>query len=142
MDDQDPAEARSPAEFVNLSDGEFKDELARVIPHLRAFARSLSGNRDLAAAPFPQDVGGCQQVAHLAVVFELAHDGLAFADRQVFAAGEGLRRADGPVVVGRQPGAHALEQGPQAHDVGRQGDAPSRVLDTGGDGQRQFRRRA
>jgi len=48
MDDQDPAEARSPAEFVNLSDGEFKDELARVIPHLRAFARSLSGNRDLA----------------------------------------------------------------------------------------------
>jgi RNA polymerase sigma factor (sigma-70 family) len=33
---------------VPLSDAEFKDELARVIPHLRAFGRSLSGNRDLA----------------------------------------------------------------------------------------------
>jgi RNA polymerase sigma-70 factor (ECF subfamily) len=33
---------------VALSDSEFKDELARVIPHLRAFGRSLSGNRDLA----------------------------------------------------------------------------------------------
>lgn len=31
-----------------LSDSDFKDELARVIPHLRAFGRSLSGNRDLA----------------------------------------------------------------------------------------------
>jgi len=31
-----------------LSDDEFKAELARVIPHLRAFGRSLSGNRDLA----------------------------------------------------------------------------------------------
>lgn len=31
-----------------LSDEEFKQELARVIPHLRAFGRSLSGNRDLA----------------------------------------------------------------------------------------------
>jgi len=31
-----------------LSDGEFKSELAAVIPHLRAFARSLSGSRDLA----------------------------------------------------------------------------------------------
>ncbi|WP_157219285.1 sigma-70 family RNA polymerase sigma factor [Flavisphingomonas formosensis] len=31
-----------------LSDDEFKTELARVIPHLRAFGRSLSGNRDLA----------------------------------------------------------------------------------------------
>src|SRR5262245_11522552 len=48
MDDQDPAENGSPTEFVNLSDDEFKEELARVIPHLRAFARSLSGNRDLA----------------------------------------------------------------------------------------------
>ena len=33
---------------VSLSDTDFKDELARVIPHLRAFGRSLSGNRDLA----------------------------------------------------------------------------------------------
>lgn len=31
-----------------LSDEAFKDELSRVIPHLRAFGRSLSGNRDLA----------------------------------------------------------------------------------------------
>jgi RNA polymerase sigma-70 factor (ECF subfamily) len=37
-----------PAEPVALSDDEFKTELARVIPHLRAFGRSLSGNRDLA----------------------------------------------------------------------------------------------
>ena len=31
-----------------LSDSEFKHELAAVIPHLRAFGRSLSGSRDLA----------------------------------------------------------------------------------------------
>ena len=31
-----------------LSDEEFKAELAQVIPHLRAFGRSLSGSRDLA----------------------------------------------------------------------------------------------
>lgn len=31
-----------------LSDDEFKKELSQVIPHLRAFGRSLSGNRDLA----------------------------------------------------------------------------------------------
>ena len=31
-----------------LSDPEFKDQLAQVIPHLRAFGRSLSGSRDLA----------------------------------------------------------------------------------------------
>jgi RNA polymerase sigma-70 factor (ECF subfamily) len=31
-----------------LSDKDFKDELAQVIPHLRAFGRSLSGNRDVA----------------------------------------------------------------------------------------------
>lgn len=31
-----------------LSDAQFKAELAQVIPHLRAFGRSLSGNRDLA----------------------------------------------------------------------------------------------
>lgn len=30
-----------------LSDEQFKTELAQVIPHLRAFGRSLSGNRDL-----------------------------------------------------------------------------------------------
>lgn len=33
---------------VALSDGDFKRELAAVIPHLRAFGRSLSGNRDVA----------------------------------------------------------------------------------------------
>ncbi|WP_010183829.1 sigma-70 family RNA polymerase sigma factor [Sphingomonas sp. PAMC 26605] len=35
-------------EHVPLSDPEFKAQLAQVIPHLRAFGRSLSGNRDLA----------------------------------------------------------------------------------------------
>jgi RNA polymerase sigma factor (sigma-70 family) len=35
-------------EHVALSDDEFRTELGRVIPHLRAFGRSLSGNRDLA----------------------------------------------------------------------------------------------
>jgi RNA polymerase sigma-70 factor (ECF subfamily) len=52
MDDieRDDLEAAEPAagNLVALSDNEFKDELARVIPHLRAFGRSLSGNRDLA----------------------------------------------------------------------------------------------
>jgi RNA polymerase sigma-70 factor (ECF subfamily) len=44
-DEDVPAEV---VEHVALSDSEFKTELARVIPHLRAFGRSLSGNRDLA----------------------------------------------------------------------------------------------
>jgi len=35
-------------EHVALSDDEFKQQLALVIPHLRAFGRSLSGNRDVA----------------------------------------------------------------------------------------------
>lgn len=35
-------------ERETLPDSEFKRELAAVIPHLRAFGRSLSGNRDLA----------------------------------------------------------------------------------------------
>ena len=38
----------APSEHVALSDPEFKKQLAQVIPHLRAFGRSLSGNRDLA----------------------------------------------------------------------------------------------
>jgi len=38
--------AEQPCE--SLSDSDFKRELAAVIPHLRAFGRSLSGNRDLA----------------------------------------------------------------------------------------------
>lgn len=33
---------------VPLPDDEFKDQLGQVIPHLRAFGRSLSGNRDTA----------------------------------------------------------------------------------------------
>jgi RNA polymerase sigma factor (sigma-70 family) len=36
------------AEWAPLPDSEFKDQLALVIPHLRAFGRSLSGSRDLA----------------------------------------------------------------------------------------------
>ena len=35
-------------ELVPLPDDEFKEHLAAVIPHLRAFGRSLSGSRDLA----------------------------------------------------------------------------------------------
>ncbi|NML05525.1 sigma-70 family RNA polymerase sigma factor [Sphingomonas sp. G-3-2-10] len=38
----------APVEHVSLSDPEFKQQLAIVIPHLRAFGRSLSGNRDTA----------------------------------------------------------------------------------------------
>lgn len=34
--------------IASLSDADFKRELAAVIPHLRAFGRSLSGSRDLA----------------------------------------------------------------------------------------------
>lgn len=37
-----------PSLHVPLSDGDFKAELALVIPQLRAFGRSLSGDRDLA----------------------------------------------------------------------------------------------
>lgn len=49
VDDEDePAEAPAPVEHVPLSDAEFKKQLAQVIPHLRAFGRSLSGSRDLA----------------------------------------------------------------------------------------------
>jgi len=48
-DDEDEVEkAAAVSEHVSLSDDEFRAELARVIPHLRAFGRSLSGNRDLA----------------------------------------------------------------------------------------------
>jgi RNA polymerase sigma-70 factor (ECF subfamily) len=43
----DDAEEERP-EHVALPDDEFKDQLAQVIPHLRAFGRSLSGSRDLA----------------------------------------------------------------------------------------------
>ncbi len=45
--DEDATES-APVEHVSLSDPEFKQQLAQVIPHLRAFGRSLSGNRDLA----------------------------------------------------------------------------------------------
>lgn len=45
--DEDEAAAEI-VEHVPLSDPEFKAQLAQVIPHLRAFGRSLSGNRDLA----------------------------------------------------------------------------------------------
>lgn len=53
MTDTDPqaddaAERDVPVEHVALSDPEFKQQLGLVIPHLRAFGRSLSGNRDLA----------------------------------------------------------------------------------------------
>ena len=48
-DDEDhPSDAAARVEPVPLPDDEFKEELAQVIPHLRAFGRSLSGSRDLA----------------------------------------------------------------------------------------------
>jgi RNA polymerase sigma-70 factor (ECF subfamily) len=46
--DLDDDEAVVREEPVPLPDNEFKDQLAQVIPHLRAFGRSLSGSRDLA----------------------------------------------------------------------------------------------
>ncbi|CAN5201151.1 sigma-70 family RNA polymerase sigma factor [soil metagenome] len=39
---------QSPVEHVALSDKDFKEQLGLVIPQLRAFGRSLSGDRDLA----------------------------------------------------------------------------------------------
>ena len=48
-DRDDDAEGDAPVvEHVALSDPEFKQQLAIVIPHLRAYGRSLSGNRDVA----------------------------------------------------------------------------------------------
>ena len=47
-DDDDGDEEKPRFEPVPLPDDEFKDQLAQVIPHLRAFGRSLSGSRDLA----------------------------------------------------------------------------------------------
>ena len=46
-EEQEPETGRAP-DWEPLSDPEFKDQLAQVIPHLRAFGRSLSGSRDLA----------------------------------------------------------------------------------------------
>lgn len=43
-----PAETPPEGERIALSDVEFKAQLAQVIPHLRAFGRSVSGSRDLA----------------------------------------------------------------------------------------------
>ena len=49
IDDEDEDEIEAPRpEPVPLPDDEFKDQLGAVIPHLRAFGRSLSGSRDLA----------------------------------------------------------------------------------------------
>ena len=47
-DDQELDEVEVRPEPVPLDDPEFKIQLAAVIPHLRAFGRSLSGSRDLA----------------------------------------------------------------------------------------------
>lgn len=43
-----PNAAKQPKDDASLSDREFKTLLADVIPHLRAYGRSLSGNPDLA----------------------------------------------------------------------------------------------
>lgn len=47
-EDEDDEAPEVRPEPVPLPDDEFKDQLAQVIPHLRAFGRSLSGSRDLA----------------------------------------------------------------------------------------------
>ena len=48
-DDDENAEAdAAPVVWEPLPDDEFRDQLGQVIPHLRAFGRSLSGSRDLA----------------------------------------------------------------------------------------------
>ena len=47
-DREEERQADVPFEPVPLSDPDFKDQLSAVIPHLRAFGRSLSGSRDLA----------------------------------------------------------------------------------------------
>ncbi|MGP1354379.1 MAG: sigma-70 family RNA polymerase sigma factor [Parasphingopyxis sp.] len=49
-DEPNEAEEKSNADEKSqpLSDAAFKEQLAQVIPHLRAFGRSLSGNRDTA----------------------------------------------------------------------------------------------
>ncbi|WP_448659960.1 sigma-70 family RNA polymerase sigma factor [Sphingomonas sp. CJ99] len=48
MSEEEQPEQTEQAPVEALDDGTFKRELAAVIPHLRAFGRSLSGNRDLA----------------------------------------------------------------------------------------------
>jgi RNA polymerase sigma factor (sigma-70 family) len=48
QDAEDGADEEVPYVHTPLPDNEFKTQLAQVIPHLRAFGRSLSGNRDLA----------------------------------------------------------------------------------------------
>ena len=48
MNDEAAGAAGAEVPHVALSDDAFKAELSQVIPHLRAFGRSLSGNRDLA----------------------------------------------------------------------------------------------
>jgi RNA polymerase sigma-70 factor (ECF subfamily) len=47
-DNDEDGPIAEPVPHVALSDPEFKTQLAQVIPHLRAFGRSLSGSRDLA----------------------------------------------------------------------------------------------
>src|SRR5947199_4630245 len=47
-DGPESPQAIASSDPVPLPDPEFKDQLAQVIPHLRAFGRSLSGSRDLA----------------------------------------------------------------------------------------------
>ena len=48
FDDEEHEVEEPRPEPIPLSDPEFKDQLGQVIPHLRAFGRSLSGSRDLA----------------------------------------------------------------------------------------------
>ncbi len=45
---KDNKPTKAPGDPVPLPDDEFKEQLAAIIPHLRAFGRSLSGSRDMA----------------------------------------------------------------------------------------------
>lgn len=45
---QGAVDSSGAAVFERLSDEDFRTQLGEVIPHLRAFGRSISGNRDLA----------------------------------------------------------------------------------------------
>ena len=47
-DDEVDSETGLRPDPIPLPDDEFKEQLAQVIPHLRAFGRSLSGSRDMA----------------------------------------------------------------------------------------------
>ena len=54
IDDDNEAETEVRPEPTPLPDDQFKDQLAQVIPHLRAFGRSLSGRNASSEAIIPE----------------------------------------------------------------------------------------